>query len=153
MMKKFALISLLTVALAACGTTYNAPTGTKLSGNIEAVAAYTIVSVISQNDFTIPKQSQNIIQLGTFKVNDNVYDLHGNKVLIPRDAIISGLYSNDGVSCMVEWKAVYIDLDEYNRENGSLTLRDLTIASVCDPLRGIKKGDRVTLSFRPSIRE
>lgn len=153
MMKKFVVVSLLTGVLVACSTTTSTPTGVKLSQDIQSVASNSIISVISQSDFAVPKHAQNIIQLGTFKANDNVYDQDGNKVLIPRDAIISGLYSNDGVDCMIEWKAVYANLTEYHNKNGSPTLRELTTESRCDPQHEIKKGDRVTISFRPAISE
>ena len=106
-MKRITLAGLLTIALAACSTTTNTPTGLKLSQNIQSVASNSVMSVISQSNFAVPKHAQNIVQLGTFKASDNVYATDGNKVLIPRDAIISGLYSNDGVNCMIEWKAVY----------------------------------------------
>ena len=111
------------------------------------------MSVISQSNFAVPRHAQNIVQLGTFKAIDNVYASDGNKVLIPRDAIVSGLYSNDGVNCMIEWKAVYTNLTEYENKNGSLILRELTTESRCDPQYEIKTGDRVTISFRPSLGE
>ena len=152
-MKKFVVVSLLAGVLAACSTTASAPTGLKLSQNIQTVASNSIISVISQSDFAVPKHAQNIMQLGTFKTNDNVYDPDGNKILIPRDAIISGLYSNDGVNCMIEWKGVYANLTEYRNKNGSPILRELTTESLCDPQHEIKKGDRVTISFRPAISE
>lgn len=152
-MKKITLAGLLTIALAACSTTANTPTGLKLSQNIQSVASNSVMSVISRSDFAVPKHAQNVVQLGTFKAMDNVYAPDGNKVLIPRDAIVSGLYSNDGVNCMIEWKAVYTNLTEYENKNGSLTLRELTTESRCDPQYEIKTGDRVTISFRPAIGE
>lgn len=152
-MKKITLAGLITMGLAACSTTTNTPTGLKLSQNIQSVSSTSIMSVISQSNFAVPKHAQNVVQLGTFKANDNVYDQDGNKVLIPRDAIISGLYSNDGVNCMIEWKAVYTNITEYNNKNGSPILRELTTESRCDPQYEIKSGDRVTISFRPAIGE
>lgn len=151
-MKSYLWVSSIAIMLGACST-QRVPTTLKLSQDIQEVASNAVLSVISQNDLAVPTHSQNILTLGTFKTNDNTYDIDGNKVLIPRDAIIAGLYSNDGVNCTIEWRAIYTNLAEYNDQNGSLSLSSITTESLCDPLRGVKKGDRATIDFVPPINE
>ncbi len=148
-MKKLLLLGLTIAGLAACGTEHT-PTPQKLGQDVQTLAPATVISVLAEEDLPVPKNAQIIEQMSEFKTVDNTYDELGNKVLIPRDAIISGSYTNDGVNCKIIWKSVYANEDEYQASRGSFALGQNTSASLCDPLRGIKSGDRITIRFNSS---
>jgi hypothetical protein len=144
-MKKLLLI-LSVIGLVACSSDQT-PTPQKLSQDVQSLPPETVISVSAENSFPTPKNAQVIQQLGSFRTIDNVYDKAGNRVLIPRNAIISGTYTNDGVSCQIAWKSVYANKEEYEEKRGSFVVGDTSVPSVCNPVRGIKAGDRLTISF------
>ena len=150
MKTKLPLIFSAILSLAACSNE-SLPTPNKLSQNVQAIPPHTVISAISKTSFAIPKNSQSIVKMGKFKVVDNVYDPIGHQVLIPRGAIIDGLYSNDGTTCEISWKTVYSSSDDFDDNQGSIALGRVTNASVCNPQRGVKSGERVTLTFRPEL--
>ena len=145
-MKKLLILNLCLAGLVACSSEH-VPTPQKLSQEVETLPPATVISVFAEDNFHVPKNAQIIEQTGRFKTVDNTYDELGNKVLIPRDAVISGTYTNDGVSCKVVWKSIYANKTEHAQKRGSFALGEATMASRCDPLRGIKSGDRLTIKF------
>jgi hypothetical protein len=144
--KMLLVASLFLLSLSACSS-YNTPTPYKLSRDVEKVPPSTVISVTSVDSYQIPQGSQIIERSGLYKAVDNVYDAQGYKVLIPRDSIITGTYKNDGVSCSVTWGAVYINREEYNQDRGSFSLSKVTQPSICDPIKGVKSGNRLTITF------
>lgn len=138
---KFSAISLLVVS---CSTP-TTPTPQKLSQNLQAVPPSTVISVISQDNYQLPHDAQIIEKTGVFKTRDNIYDKQGNQVLIPKDAIVVGTYSNDGVNCKVIWKSIYVNGEEYENKRGTFALGSQAQPSICSPERGIKKHDRLTI--------
>ncbi len=151
-MKKFSWLGFLVSALSACSSS-GMLTPTKLAHNIAEVPQSAVISVVAINDFPIAHNAQSIVKLGKFKSLDNVYDSEGNKILIPRDAIVTGLYTNDGVTCDIAWKAVYLNEAEFKSERGALVLDTVAAKSICDPLHGVSSGERVTLRFQKEFNE
>ena len=149
-MKKLLILSLCLAGLAACSSDHT-PTPQKLSQDVQTLPPATVISVSSEETFQIPKNAQIIEETGKFKTIDNTYDELGNKVLIPRDAIVSATYTNDGVNCKVVWKSIYANKAEHANKRGSFTLGETTVPSICDPIRGIKSGDRLTIQFNHGL--
>ena len=149
-MKKLLILSLFMAGLAACSSSHT-PTPQKLAQDVETLPPATIISVFAENNFQVPKNAEIIEQTGRFKTVDNTYDELGNRVLIPRDAIINGTYTNDGVSCSIAWKSIYANKDEHEKKRGSFALSETTLPSICDPIRGIKSGDRLTIQFNHGL--
>ncbi len=148
--KSVLLLSSLILGLAACSSD-NVPTPKKLSQDVQSIPPFTTISVKAQETLGVPHNAETIMKIGTFKAIDNVYDPNGNNILIPRDAIITGVYTNDGVSCTIKWKAVYATEDEYSAKRGTLALGQVTSPSNCRALKGIKKGERAVISFKSDI--
>ncbi len=150
-MKKVLLILLnvLTVTLIGCASysDYSAST-IRLSQNIDHIPADTVIVATSEASYRVAKGTQIIEKSGIYKTSDNIYDEDGEKILIPRHAIISGIYSNDGIHCKITWKSIYRDMDSYYNKQGSFSLARRTHPSYCDAERGVKSGDKVTIKFK-----
>jgi hypothetical protein len=143
-MKNILVTSLAIISLAACSSN-NVPTPQKLSQDISQLPNTQVFSVVAKKNFRVPKNAQIIEEAGEFKTIDNIYDADGEKILIPRGAIVSGTYTNDGVNCKIVWKSIYVNDEEYDENRGSFILGEITEPSTCDPTRGIKSGGRVTI--------
>lgn len=150
-MKKIVTIIFITSSITSCSTS-NPPLVQKLSQDIQEVTTFTAVSAISRSTLTAPKNSQSIVTIGVFKVDDNIYN-GMDKLLIPRGAIITGLYTNDGLRCEIHWVAIYSNLNQYKNQIGSLKISQLTSQSNCRPEYGVKSGERVTISFTADIND
>lgn len=145
-MKKISLL-LLIASLTACSIP-NDPTTQEISADIDSIPANTIISVISVHKLAVPKNSsETITKLALFKTVDNTYSKDGVNVLIPRHAIIDGLYSNNGVNCTIKWKSVHFNHQKYKGQEGSLSLVSATQESVCNPKVGVKSGSRSLITF------
>ncbi|MDQ5921616.1 MAG: hypothetical protein QG673_1675 [Pseudomonadota bacterium] len=145
-MKNLPIISLLIIGLASCGTD-NTPTPQRMTQNVQSIPGNTVISVVSQDKYDAPHGAEIIEKKGSYRVIDNIYDTDGYQVLIPRNALISGIYTNDGVNCQIHWKAIYANEKEYEENRGSFVLDQTTSPSICVPTRGIKKGDRLVIRF------
>lgn len=151
-MKKLLLISSLMLGLGACSSN-QVPNSKQLSYDVQTLPASTVISVLAEHDFKIPKNGQIVEQTGTFKTLDNTYDELGNKVLIPRDAIISGTYTNDGIHCSVAWKSIYANKDAFKEKHGSFAIAETSAPSICDPVLGVKTGNRLTVWFKNGVKD
>lgn len=143
--KKILFFGLLLGGMVACSS--NPPTPQKLSQDVQQVSPTTVVSVKSNDSYAVPAAGQIEEKSGTYKTLDTVYDDDGIKVLIPKNAFVKGIYKNDGVSCSVTWSSVYANEDAYEDDQGSFSLSKVTSSSMCDPVRGVKSGDRLVIKF------
>jgi hypothetical protein len=151
-MKKICSSLLLMAGLAACSATSpHTPTPNKLALDIQSIPPQTALSVRAKASLDAPKNAQSIVKMATFVADDNLYDQAGNRLIIPRGAIIVGLYSNDGMECSIDWKAVYASQKDLEAGQGTLTLNQVTSKNKCDPVNGIKVGDRIALTFTSSL--
>lgn len=145
-MKRLSLVGLLALSLIGCSSS-NTPTPQKLSQDMKSISTNTAISVVSQQTYSVPRDAQIIEETGLYRVIDNIYDTDGYNVLIPRGALVSGMYANDGLQCHISWKSIYVNKDEYENNRGTFTLGSITAPSTCAPTRGIKKGDRIIIKF------
>lgn len=134
------------LVMAACAD-IEAPTPQKLSQDIKSLPSSTIISVISNDSYKAPKGVGVIERIGLFETLDNTYDDRGYQILIPRRAIVKGTYVNDGKKCTVTWSSIYFNKKEYEKNLGSVVLKDRTIPTDCDPQRGVQAGERLLIHF------
>ncbi len=137
-MKHLSIISLLIISLVGCSSN-NTPTPQKLSQDVRSISNNTSISVTSQQSYSVPKDAQIIEETGLYRVIDNIYDSDGYNVLIPRGALISGLYTNDGLQCQIIWKSIYVNKDEYENNRGTLALVQLLRHLYVHPLVELNK--------------
>lgn len=145
-MRNMILLSSLIAGISACSSD-NAPTPSKVAQNVQTLAPGTVISAIAKQTHKVPQGAQVIEDTGVYVTTDNTYDRDGYDILVPKGALIKGTYTNDGTSCKVTWKAIYINEDEYENDRGSLILGKTTKPSLCKPEKGIKSGNRVTIRF------
>jgi hypothetical protein len=146
-MFKLLALGAIATTLAACSTSSSARQAENLANNVQAVEQNRILSVIAEKDLAVPHGAQNLVSFAKFHAQDNLYDRNGTKLLIPRNAIVTGVYTNDGINCAIEWKAVYANEADYRKTYGALTLEKEAIPSRCDPMHGVKEGERATITF------
>ena len=138
--------SLLMLGLIACSSE-KTPTPEKVSHNLQAVPDDKVVAVISEKTHKAPEAGQIVDETVAYKTVDNIYDAQGAELLIPRGTVISGNYINDGVSCVIVWKAAYANSHEYKNKHGTFSLSDIAKSSRCDPVKGLKVGSHVFIKF------
>ncbi len=143
-MKNLLKITILTAALSACSSD-NIPTPQKLGHDIQTLPPATGIAAVSGENLRAPKDAQIIEKQTAFKVLDNVYSETGNRVVIRRGAIVSGTYSNDGSECKIIWNSIYVNKSEYEDKKGTPSLGSIATPFLCDPVKGIKKGQRVMI--------
>ncbi|MFN8770960.1 MAG: hypothetical protein ACK5Z5_04355 [Neisseriaceae bacterium] len=151
-MKKLSviLINILAIALTSCST-QETPTPQQLTQDIQSLPPSTIISVVAKDNYQVPTGAQIIERTGLYETTDNTYDEKGYRILIPRQSIVRGVYSNDGKKCMVTWKAIYANRIEYKKNAGSIALSKQVAPTFCDPVRGIKQNDRLRIHLNKNL--
>jgi hypothetical protein len=146
-MKKFFSYSLLTLSLASCA--FMSPTPTKVTQNLQQVNPGTNVAVVALVPMEIPNPTQpKILNSTAFRVTQDVHGYPNTVILIPQNAIITGVYSNDGKVCQVSWQAVYHDYQALEKDQGALGVATMVNNTSCDPKLGIRPGQIMTMTFK-----
>jgi hypothetical protein len=148
-MKKELLITFMLFGLTACSswntTTYHQASNSTLEIKVPAT---TLIYANSLYDFSVPQYNKATKELGGFKIKNNVYDSSGKQIVIPEDAVISAIYSNDSRYCIISWQNVYYNKNDFIKEKPAFSVKDITENSSCNPGVGIQKDDSVTLRFK-----
>ncbi len=153
-MRKFRILGLLlatSLPLAACGLFGPAPGPTpgKLTGNLERVNSGTIVNVVSLVPMDIPNPSESVItNSAAFRVTNDVREYPNSSILIPQNALITGIYTNNGKTCSISWQAIYADYPALEKGQGSLAIAPLVKNTSCDPKAGIRAGQLMNITFK-----
>lgn len=153
-MRKFRILGLLlatSLSLTACGLFGPAPGPTpgKLTGNLERVNSGTIVNVVSLVPMDIPNPSESVItNSAAFRVTNDVREYPNSSILIPQNALITGIYTNNGKTCSISWQAIYADYPALEKGQGSLAIAPLVQNTSCDPKAGIRAGQLMNITFR-----
>ena len=138
-------IGLLLTGLVACST--GTPSPERLTQHVQSIPSSTALAVVSEDSYPNVVDQQAIMQGGSFKTVDSVYDEASGKELIPSGATLRGIYSNDGVTCNITWDAVYANNDENENAMNAVNISQITTPTLCNPGKGIKKGDRLLINF------
>lgn len=125
------------------GCSNNAPTPERFHQNLERIPDGKLIAAIAEKNYQAPQAGQIIDKTVVYKTVDNTYNKDGSKLLIPRDSVITGDYSNDGVDCTIIWKAIYFNKREYRKHHGIFALKDIAKPNQCNPTTGIKAGSQV----------
>jgi len=140
------MIFFVLISLIACSSEQS-PTPGKLRQNLYVIPENKGVAVVPEQTYKAPQAGQIIDENVVYKTVDNVYDKKGEELLIPRGSVITGNYINDGTSCVIVWKAVYANKYEYKKKNGTFSLSDIAKPTFCDPVKGLKIGNRIFIKF------
>ena len=147
MKKLLALIFAVSTLMVACKTPNDIP-APQLEENLKQVPSGTVFGTIAEDDLESPKRyGKGVITLAKFNVIEEVYDETGSKILIPRGAIVTGLYQNDGSRCLIKWKAIYANEEAYENEEPAFQISNKARNSICKSAYGIKQGSKVTIKF------
>jgi hypothetical protein len=144
LLKTSITISIAAIVLNACSSN-NVPTPAKLGYDVQTLAPATGIAVVAREDLDAPEDAQLINNPATFKVLDNVYAEYGNKVIVRKGSIISGTYFNNGTQCKISWNAIYLNKSQYKKKRGASLSDSIAQPSLCDPVKGVKEGQRVMI--------
>lgn len=151
MLKKLFIITTLSAEIAGCGL-FQAPPPimpSRMNQNISRIASGTVVNTISLVPMDVPNPSQiKITNTAIFRVTDNVLSSPGSAVLIPQNALITGVYTNDGKSCIVSWQAVYANYSALEKNQAAISIAISTENTLCDPKVGIAVGQLAKVTFK-----
>lgn len=150
-MKKILLLAAMVAGLAACSSN-SVPTPQHMATNdLDDIPNQSQVELLALTSFETPKNGVTVVKSGPFQTQDKVYQSNGHSIIIPRRAVLEGLYTNDGTTCTVVWKEVYPSIVEYRKQRNPLDVENVSSAiTKCDPKRGIKSNDRLIVNFDPS---
>ena len=150
-MKKILLLVALATSLAACSSDNVSHAQHLATNKLQTIPDQSQVEILALTSFAAPTNGGTIVKSGPFQTEDKVYQSNGHTIIIPRRAVLEGLYTNDGTTCNVVWKKVYPDIVEYKKQRSSLDVENVSSAiTKCDPARGIKSDDRLIVNFDPS---
>ncbi|MCC2624788.1 MAG: hypothetical protein K0R14_661 [Burkholderiales bacterium] len=144
LVKISALFSTALIILSACSNE-NLPTPAKLGHDVQTLPPATGIAVVAMEDLDVPEDAQLMNNQAAFKVLDNVYAEYGNKVIVKKGSIVSGTYFNNGTQCKISWNAIYVNKKQYKKKRGAALSDSIAQPSLCDPVKGIKKGQRVMI--------
>lgn len=146
-MKKQVLIACMFAGIIGCSSN-SSPNYYKASNNVLEIPSSTIISAHSMNNFPMPENNQAVVELEGFKIRDDIYDASGERVIIPKNAVISGLYNNNGQYCEISWKSVYMNEKNFKAKKAPISVLNLIEQSVCEPTVAIKKGNVINIKFK-----
>ncbi len=148
--KNFA-ISLSVISLSACGLFQAppSPTPNRIYQNISRVESGTVVPTVALVPMDIPNPTQpKVVNTGAFRVTQDIRDTPSGAVLIPQNALVKGVYSNDGITCQISWQAIYNDYNAMEKNQVTLSIAELTQNTTCNPKLGIRPGQITNITFK-----
>ena len=141
-----------TLLLSGCGLfqTPPPPTPHKIGQNLARISPGSVINVVAMVPMDTPNPSQpKVVNSAAFRVADNVQAATPDKsILIPQNAFITGIYSNDGSSCQVSWQEVFQNYRTLETDQGALSIASLASNSSCDPKQGIHAGQLININFK-----
>lgn len=152
-MRNFRILSLLliTLQLTACGLFGPAPEPTpgKLASNLERINSGTIINVVSLVPMDIPNPSESAITNTTvFRVSNDLREYPNSSILIPQNALVTGIYTNNGKTCSISWQAIYANYTALEKGQGAMTIAPQVQNTSCDPKTGIRAGQLMNITFK-----
>lgn len=147
-MKKLLLFCLFITGLLTACSTDNPAYPQRLAQNIRHLSSASVLSVYALDNYPAAQPGEIITQSAQFKTIYDLYEDGENKILIPHNTNISGIYRNNGTTCTVTWKTLYANNDQTQDKSNAVPIsRDISVPSNCNPAKGIKYGDRITINF------
>lgn len=140
--------SILTISACANNQNNNSPAPKMLEYKIEQIESGTNMTVSAMIPMDIPNKSQTVVTNTTvFKVTNDVINYHNSTIYIPANALISGVYRNDGKTCVINWQSIYGNYRAMELRNGYSGVSRRIQATSCNPKTGIQPGDIINLTF------
>lgn len=151
MNKKLLALSIGCLVLASCGT-YNSDvpaTPKAVSLKLDQVPSGTSMDVIAIIPMDVPHQGNNQVRNSTvFRVAHDVLAPTSSTVLIPQNAMLKGVYQNNGQSCQISWQVLYQNYRAMELDIGNLTIASRLDNTNCDPKLGIQPGQITQVNFK-----
>jgi hypothetical protein len=152
MNKRTLSVSLLCLfSLSSCGLFGAAPSTTprRMSQDMALINPGTIVNVVSLVPMDTPNSAQSkIVNSAVFRVTEDVKGYPNTMTLIPQNALISGIYSNDGTTCHVSWQVIYADYSALEKNQGTMDIAPRVSNTSCDAKLGIRAGQLMNITFK-----
>lgn len=146
-MKKIILYALLSLLLISCGFVSQPPK--QINQNLQRLPAGTRINVVALTPMDIPNQNQTTVVNSTaFRVTQDLRDPQNATLVIAKNGLISGVYTNDGKSCQISWQAVYNDYAALEQDQAALGIGPLVENNRCDPKLGIRPGQLFIITFK-----
>lgn len=146
------LFSVISAAgLAGCGLMHSpqAPTPQKVSLRIDLLESGTVIHAVDLVPMDIPNPSQSkIVNTAAFRITQDIRSIPANLLVLPQNALITGVYSNDGKTCQISWQEVYYDYRSLELNQSILSIGSRTANTPCDPKMGIRPGQAVEITLK-----
>jgi hypothetical protein len=120
-----------------------------LNNHLNRIASGTKVSIISMLPNDVPNSTQaKIVNSTAFRVTEKVVSNSDGTILIPQNAIISGVYSNDGSNCVISWQMLFNDYAAMEKNQAAMNIATKVENNNCDPKLGLRPGQLMQLIFK-----
>ncbi len=151
MIKKLITLGTGCLILAGCGT-YNsdAPVAPKaISLKLDQIPAGTIFDVIAIIPMDTPYKGNDQVRNTTvFRVAHDVLAPTSSTVLIPQNALLKGIYQNNGQICEISWQVIYQNYRAMEQDIGNLSIASRLKNTSCNPKLGIQPGNITQVTFK-----
>jgi hypothetical protein len=155
-MKKYYLHSLIfasTISLSACGlfnSSSSKPTPRAMNQDISLINTGTVVNAVSLVPLDIPNPSQpKVVNSAVFRVTEDIFNYPNTAaILIPQNALVTGVYTNDGTICQISWQVIYADYAAMEQGYGALSIAPRVKNTTCDAKLGVRAGQLMNITFK-----
>lgn len=149
--KNFFILAASISSLAACSMFNSSSTNTprRITQNISELGSGTIVPAVAIIPMDIPNPNQRkIVNTAAFRVAENVRSSPAGILLIPQNALVTGIYSNDGAACQIAWQSIYSDYQALEKNQPTISIAYFTKNTACNPKLGVRPGQMFNIIFK-----
>lgn len=126
----------------------SAPPPKIIQYKVDQIPADTSMIVTAMVPMDIPNKNQPTVANNTvFRVTNNVIGSPDSTIYIPFNSLLTGVYRNDGTTCVINWQGLYGDYRALELRQGYLGMSKRLNPSNCDPKKGVQPGDILNLTF------
>ena len=153
MIKKYSLatLSILTLSLIGCsamGNSSDAPAPMQAKLLVDQVTSGTTMNLTAMLPMDVPNATTPKVSNSTiFRVSGNVIGDPNSTTLIPNNALLYGVYHNNGEKCQISWQGLFADYRALELHKGYLGIAQRIPPSNCNPKTGVQTGQTITVTF------
>lgn len=147
---KYIILTSLILTIAACANnkTDSAPPPKIIQYKVDQIQSGTNMTVTAMVPMDIPNKNQPVVTNNTvFRVANNVIGSPDSTIYIPFNSLLTGVYKNDGKTCVINWQGLYGDYRALELRQGYLGMSKRLNPTSCNPEKGVQPGDILNLTF------